>query len=315
MSLPWNKTVHLRVSPDEVRATLAIGWPRAATAAEARREIEASDPGASASDGVGTPDAGGHAQHIDAVLQEIDSQSPLKGGRLHVELASALLHLDVADGDFAGRTDRQLLDIATACVAEILGDTAGDHEIRWHLQRGGRHLLIAAIDSSLLAMLSEAAQAWGMRLASVQPEFVTQWNAHGHAVKPGQCVFAVSATRDLAIAAVVDGAISSVSIGPPIDIDASDEEPSTPVVERLYAKTLTGLRVTGLASTSHGVFSPSRLQPLSGTDALDVRVDRMLVASGRDPAEQSVFVLVAPDAPSIAPSPRWSTLGLRSAQA
>jgi hypothetical protein len=235
--------------------------------------------------------------------------------RLQVELSSALVHLDVVDGDFAGRTDRQLQGVADACVAEMLGDAAAGHAVRWQLQRDGRHLMIAAIPGALLSMFEECARAFGMRLASVQPQFVTQWNAFGQALKPGQGVFAVAAARDLAIAAIVDGAISSISVGPAVDIDAGDDEAPMPVVDRVYSKPATALVVTSSTGTARGAFSSTRPTPTSGTDALDARVDRLLFGSGLDPDAQSAFVLVAPDTASIAASPRWSVMGLRGARA
>ena len=315
MSLPWNRPVRMRLAPDEVRATWKSAWPRSAAAAEARCSVEPVDGGAAASQRMATPDLDGLARAVGVVLKEIATHAPAKGRALNVELSSALLHLDVVEGDLAGHADRQLADIATACAAEVLGDTVGDHEIRSHLQRDGRRLLIAAIGRPLLAMLSEQARACGMRLVSATPEFVAHWNAHGHAVKPGESVFAVSAARDLSISTIVDGTITAISIGPPVDLDAATQAPAAVVVERAYAKPITSLLASGSAGKSRGAFSPSRPATPVGADALDLRVDRMLVASGRDPKAQSTFVLVAPDAPSIEASTRWSTAGPRSARA
>jgi hypothetical protein len=315
VSLPWNRRLRLRVAPDRISANLKAGWPRTATLAEARRLVEPDEAATAPAGGPASHDLSGHPRALAALLQEIASQWPLKGVRLEIELSSALLHLDVVDGDFAGHTDRQLQGIAGACVAEMLGDAVADHEVRWQLQRDDRHLVIAAISRALLSMFQECARGFEMRLARVQPQFVTEWNSFGQALKPGHGVFAVAAARDLAIAAVVDGTISAISIGPAVDIDADDEESPVPVVDRVYSKPATALLVTSSTGTARGAFSPTRPAPLSGTDALDARVDRLLFASGQDPAEQSAFVLVAPDTPSIAASPRWSVMAPRGAQA
>jgi hypothetical protein len=318
VSLPWNESLRLRVDPGAVAATLRAGWPRRATTAEVRRRVERAAAPVPGGDSASVQDPSRHAEAIEAVLQEIASHTPLRGAALSVELSSAIVHLDVVDGDFAGRTDRQLHDIAIACVAELLGDAAADHEVRWQLQRDDRHLLICAIARSQLSMFDGLAQAFGMRLASVRPQFVVHWNEFGRAVEPGRCVFAVSAACDLAIASVVDGAISSISIGPGIDIesvDAPGDESLASAVDRVYSKPDTGLFVTGSTATARGAFSPVRALPPNGIDALDARVDRLLFGSGQDPADQSAFVLVTPDSPSIAASSRWSVMGQPEAQA
>ena len=82
---------------------------------------------------------------IDAALASWPARRSLKGAQLDVELADSLVHLDVVAGDFAANSDRQLASVAAACVDELLGDAAKDHEIRWQLQPDGTHLLIGAV--------------------------------------------------------------------------------------------------------------------------------------------------------------------------
>ncbi len=310
MSRLWNSTVRLRIAPNAVEATLRGGWPRSAPPVQARRGVEPStDPGAG--------DAGDHAKAIDAALQEIAALAPLKGARLDVELSGALLHLDVVEGDFAACADRQLQDIAQACVVEMLGDDAADHEVRWQLQRDERHLLIVAIARARLAMFEDVARGAGMRLRSVRPEFIVRWNEFGKAVRPGHCVFAVSATTDLSIAAVVDGAIASISTGPGVDLrdGAAAGEASAPAVARVYSKPAKSLLVTSSSGAGRGVFSSTRPMPQEGFDALDARVDRLLAGSGQDPANQSAFILVASGVSPLTATPRWAVMSPEGASA
>lgn len=310
MSRPWNSFLRLRVGPDAVEATLRSGWPRGAPPLRARKDVEpAADPAAA--------DAGRHAAAIDAALQEITAHAPLKGARLQVELTGALLHLDVVEGDFASCADRQLQGIAHACAAEMLGDAAADHDVRWQLQRDDRHLLIVAILRSRLAVFEDVAQRYGMRLHSVQPEFVVLWNQFGKSVRTGHGVFAVCAATDLSIAAVVDGTISSISTGPGIDLQ--DDDPagnrSALAIDRVYAKPSKALFVASYSGAGHGVFSSTRLLPQQGIDALDARVDRLLYGTGQDPVAQSAFILVAPDASTPSASERWAVMSAAGAAA
>jgi hypothetical protein len=267
--------------------------------------------------GPGPHDVGGHAEAIEAVLQDVAAQGPLKDARLHVELSSSLLHLDVVEGDFGAHADRQLQGIASACVVEMLGDEAADHDVRWHLQRDARHLLIVAIARAHLALFEDVARSSGMRLRSVRPEFVVRWNQFGRAANPGRCVFAVSTTGDLSIASVVEGTIASISTGTGVDIQegaAAGDPPSLPV-ERVYSNPATALLLTNPSAAGRGVFSSTRPIPEEGMDALDGRVDRLLYGSGQDPAGQSKFILVASDVPALAASSRWMMVNAAGAPA
>jgi hypothetical protein len=247
-------------------------------------------------------------------MQDLASQAPLAGARLHVALSTALLHLDVAEGDFSGCSERQLQGIAAACAEEMLGDEAADHDLRWELQRDDRHLLIAAIPRARLALLESVARGNGARLASLQPDFTLRWNEFGRTRMPGRSVFAVSAPADLSIAIVVDGAIACVSTGPGVDIAAEDDgELPAAVVDRVYASSAPALLVTTGDGSGRGAFSATRPMPQLGADALDARVDRLLRGCGDDPAAVSSFLLVAADARSVEASPRWTVAGLRGA--
>lgn len=302
MSRPWNSSLQLRVGAGRIEATCRRGWPSRAPDRHAQRDVAAT----------AQPDA--HAQAIEGVLDDIAAQGSLKGLRLDAVLSSALLHLDVVEGDFGDHADRQLQAIASACVDEMLDDEAAAHAVRWHLQGDARHLLIAAIPQVLLETLQAAAQRTGMRLRSVVPEFVVRWNRYGRIAAPGHWVFAVCTPGDLAVATVADGSLSSISIGPgmaPREGAAADAAaPAAP--ERVHLKPA-GVLVNASSGGGHGVFTSTRPMPQAVVDALDARVDRLLYGSGQDPAAQARFVLVARDAREIAASARWSLASVGAA--
>jgi hypothetical protein len=222
---------------------------------------------------------------VDAILAELGKTARLKGLRLEVEWADALMHFDVVAGDFAGDSDRQLQTVASACVAELLGDAAQAYEIRWQLQSDGHHLLIGAVQRGHLQALADAAMRHGLKLGSVQPDFCGQWNRHASALKPGAAVFTVASEREAMIACVVDGAIATMSSG--AWIDASDPVPA-PDVRRLM--------------------SGFGLDVAPETSLLDKRVDRLLASIGRDPAHESAYILVAPELSDTEVSSRWTVV-------
>ena len=288
MPLPWSRSVCLRVAPDAVCATLAQGWPHAKVVARANHSVDGPFPTtarAAQSPSVGANDALSSA--LDAVLLKLAESRPLRGARLDIELADALVHLDTVAGEFIGNGERQLQSIAAACVTELLGDAAPDHDIRWQLQSGGKHLLIGAMARSHIQAFTEAARRHRLRLRSVQPDFCLQWNRHAASLKPGSAVFAVASGSDAVVAHVMQGAVTAVSSGCWLDRD------SNVGASRLHVKRL----MCGLG-----------LDPAATAGALDIRVGRLLASVGQDEAAQSGFVLVAPQTSEHALSSRWTVI-------
>ena len=284
MSLPWRKSVRLRVVPGSVCGTLEQGLLRCRLLASANHASDGPEllPGDAAEQPPDRPDDG-LAQALDAVLLELAQTTSLQGARLDVELADALVHLDVVAGDFAGDSDRQLQSVAFACVAELLGDAAQHHEIRWQLQADGKHLLIVAMARDQVRTLTDAAARHGLTLRSVQPDFCVQWNRHSARLQPGAAVFAVASGHEAVIACVSRGAIAALSSG--AWLDRQDAFTSQHVTRLLC----------GLG-----------LQPSATAGMLDSRVDCLLASAGLEAANQAAYVLVAPKLSDNAVSSRWT---------
>jgi hypothetical protein len=280
--------VRLRIVPGSACATLERGWWRTRVLANVRHLAEAPQADtagneASSSGTVGEP----LAELVDATFGELAQSAPLKGARLEVELADSLVHLDVVCGDFAADSERQLEAVAGACVAELLGEAAKDHEVRWQLQSDGRHLLIGAVAHSRLQALSEAATRHRLLLRSVQPDFCLQWNRHARVLKSGAAVFAVASGRDAVVARVSRGTVCTLSGGPWLDrFDA-------PGTSNARAQRL----MCGFG-----------LEPTATAGALEIRVDRMLTSAGSRPEDHADCVLVAPRVSVRAVAPRWKLI-------
>jgi hypothetical protein len=238
---------------------------------------------ASSSGAVGEP----LAELVDATLRELALSAPLKGARLEVELADALVHLDVVSGDFAADSERQLEAVAGACVAELLGDAAKDHEVRWQLQSDGRHLLIGAVARARLQALADVAARHGVLLRSVQPDFCLQWNRHARVLKSGAAVFVVASGRDAVVARVARGTVCALSGGPWLD----------------------RFRAPGTSNDrAQRLMCGFGLEPTATAGALDLRVDRMLTGAGARPEDHADYVLVAPQVSVKAVTPRWKLI-------
>ncbi|MGZ5797762.1 MAG: hypothetical protein ACXWJG_12680 [Caldimonas sp.] len=274
MSLPWNSSLLLQVEPGAIVATLETGWPR-------RRRVSASAPPAGAqADGsagvIATP--GLDPQMLDTVLDGIELSAPVRGASLSVELADPLVHFDVVEGDFGAQGDRQLQSIAVACMGELLGEAAGEHEVRWSLQAGERHLVIAAVSRALIASLAAAAELRGLRLDSVQPAFGRRWNAFARGLKASTAVFASTSGAHAVVSCVVDRAVCAVSAGP-------WQEERGPVS-------------TGPAATASA----------ESLSLLDDRAARLLASIGIESSVESDYLLVSANAPGAAAASRWSVV-------
>jgi hypothetical protein len=267
-----NKALQLRVGTREVCATLSTGWPKRKVVARAIQVVGTPGDATSA-----LLQGDMHAMAIDKALTSLAASASLKGARLSVELADARTHFDLVEGDFGASSERQLRTIATACVAELLGDAVDSHLVRWQVQPDQGHLLICAIDSLVVEAIVDTARRHGLKLISLEPEFGAQWNRHAGTLQDGNGVFGVSCGAHATVACVARGTITALSTGAwPDSVASSDRGPEV-------------------------------------RNALDVSVDRLLAGKGVDSTQVGTFVLVAPDVSARGLSPRWTVLGRHGA--
>lgn len=278
--------MRLRVTPHVASGNLLRRGLRPTVLARTGHASGPAVPVAGAAVGVAAQ-AASLAPAIEAVFAELGKTAALRGARLEVEWADALMVFDVVAGDFARNSDAQLQAVATACITELLGDAAAAHEIRWQLQSDGSHLLIGAIAREYLQLLKDCAQRHGLRLASIEPDFCLQWNRHASAAKHGTSVFAVASGQDAVIACVREGAVAAIS---------------------------NGAWFAGPPSDGDGAADPGRLARALAAERpvreslLDIRLARLLASMGLDPATASDLVLVAPAWARSKVSPRWTVV-------
>ena len=284
------------MTPSRLSATLRRGWPTASARASAQGALTAGEPG---------DVAGGLA----SLLKELDAQEPLAGAPIRASLASALVHFDVVKGDFADCSERQLRNIATACVAELLGERAEAHELRWELQADERHLLVCAIDRAQVASLTHAASSLGLRVSSVTPAFALAWNAFAERLPRGESVFAVSSDADLTIAAVIDGTIAAISVENAVDRPVADPPaaPRASLAKRQdqLADLVASVPAQGIAARC-GFSEDAADRP--GSRAVDAVVDRFIARLGRDASAQAGHLMVCEDGTAPSLSSRWKTM-------
>jgi hypothetical protein len=160
-------------------------------------------------------------QAAPALMAELSGSLGRKAS-VQLVLADTHFHFDLVHGDYRSSSDRHLQAIASACVAEILGDDNVDRLVRWCLQPDRQHLLICAMASKDIALLDESAAHHTLCLRSLQSEFCTQWNAHANALPDGSGVFAVASASHVVLALVQRGSITALSSGAWPDNNALD---------------------------------------------------------------------------------------------
>jgi hypothetical protein len=197
--------VQLTVTAGGLRAALWSGWPR-----RRQRAVAAGAWQATAAEGqpAGAPDL---TVALDRLFGELAGSAALRGLPLDVELSDALVHLDVARGDFAGHSEAQLRTVARACLGELLGDAIDAHQLRWQLQSDERHLLMCAAPSALLDELKSGSTRHGLRLRTLRTHFEAGWNRRGAALRSGLGIFACGHRNAAVVAFVRAGVIESLS--------------------------------------------------------------------------------------------------------
>jgi hypothetical protein len=210
------------------------------------------------------------ADALQSVLDELALGASLRGARLVVEVADPFVEFDVVQGEFGALGDRQLQSIALACMGELLGSAIAEHEVRWSLQPGERHLVIAALPRALISSLAAAANVRGARLASVQPAFARRWNTHARALVPPTALFASTSGAHAVVSCVVQRAVCAVSTGP-----WQDSEHATPA---------------------------------DALAMLEERADRLLASLGVEPTDALARMLVTSETEAAAAPSRWTVI-------
>ncbi len=265
MSLPWNRSLQLQVGHRAVVGSLHANWPQGRALARAAQAFadDASD---------GSLPVAACNEAMDAVLTELQAAPAGQSHQLRVLLADARVHFDVVSGEYRQASEKQLQSIATACVDEVLGHRASLRTVRWQLQPGMRHLLIAAMDAGDVEAVSQVAAHHRLKLHSLQPAFCARWNQHAASLPGGTGVFAVVDGGHVVVAFVQNGAIAALSSG------------------RCAAE----------------------LPPMDGEggrkSSLDERTDRLLASLGQGADGELAFVQVVSEPDAAAVAPRWTVI-------
>jgi hypothetical protein len=278
VSLLSNRRVQLKISSGGLSAGLFTRWPGR------KRLANASVPWNSMACEAPAADAHGLAALIDRLMNELAGASSLRGAPLDVELSDALVHLDVAQGDFDDHSEQQLAAVTRACIRDLLGDQVDEHELRWQLQADESHLLMCAAPKPLLVALRGATLRQGVRVNSVSTQFQVEWNRHRRLLRSGLGIFASGHDAHIVVAFVRDGVVQALSTS---SCQAELEDPNAlcPDVDRL-------LNSLGLEDAA----TPTRL---------DAQVDRLIASLGVEAHQLARFVAVDGGDNGRALSSRW----------
>ena len=271
MSLLSNRTLRLHIGARAVQGVMRTRWPSRKILARAQHEF-ARQPGAQEGGASNEDGDQPFMKALTAVISELVPPTLGSGVNVRVTLADCHIHFDLVSGDYSDASDRQLDSIASACVAEILGDRATGQVIRWQLQPDMRHLLISCIDNRVVDSIIQAVSLRRMSVKSVQPYFCQHWNQHAMALKNGNGVFATTGATQLIVTYARQG-------------------------------TITALSYCSFGNSPTQSVSDDRL-----ADELDERVDRLIAGIGHDVDEISNYVLVASPGWEISPSSRWTVI-------
>jgi hypothetical protein len=278
VSLLSNRRVELKINSGGLSAALFSRWPGRKRLAHASVAWNAMAPDSL------TAAEPGLAGAVDRLLGELARTASLRGVPLDIELSDALVHLDVAHGDFDDHSEPQLAAVTRACVRDLLGDAVEEHELRWQLQADESHLLMCAAPKPLLATLRGATQRLGLRTNRVATQFQAEWNRHHQLLRSGLGIFACGHDAHIVVAFVRDGVVEALSTSS-CQADLEDPNALFPDVDRL-------LNNLGLENAA----TPTRL---------DAQVDRLIASLGVEVRQLERFVAVDGGDNGLALSSRW----------
>jgi hypothetical protein len=235
------------------------------------------------------PDGSNAAEVVREALLSLSQRADIRGAQLNVQVADNLAVLEVIRGepnDLIRSNNKQLQRLAEVAIAEVMGDKAANYDVRWHVQADNEHLFVCALPKVLLAGINSAAQAYGVTLARVEPQFSQVWNAslaQLSQTRAQQAVFLRASENEAVLGCVRNGVITQVSQALSIR-----NETDTP---------------DGIADAADNIS-----QHVSTMVRLDAMVDRLLTALGEDPSQTWRFFASSQGLSRADFSPRWQLL-------
>jgi hypothetical protein len=122
---------------------------------------------------------------LDVFARELDAQPLRRRSDLTCVLGGPLVRYRVVPWSDALASAHQRQVLAASCFHEAYGEAARGWQVREHGLRHGAAGLGCAIDAAWPQRLADAAQARGLRLASVQPSLMQVHNALRRALPAG----------------------------------------------------------------------------------------------------------------------------------
>lgn len=235
-------------------------------------------------------DGSNAAEVVREALLSLSQRAEIRGAQLHVQVADNLAVLEVVRGepnDLIRSNNKQLQRLAEVAIAEVMGEKVANYDVRWHVQADNEHLFVCALPKVLLTGIDSAAAAYGLQVASVEPQFSHVWNAslaQLSQTRAQQAVFLRASENEAVLGCVRNGVITQVSqalsMRNEVAVEVSDSPDSTNEIS----------------------------QHVSTMARLDAMVDRLLTALGEDPAQTWRFFASSQGLSRADFSPRWQLL-------
>lgn len=232
-------------------------------------------------------DAGNAAEVVREALLTLSQRTDIRNADLKVQVADSHAVLEVVRceiSDVLSSKGRQLQRLAEVAIAEVIGEKASNYDVRWYVQPDNEHLFICALPRVLISGITSAAQAYGLKLVSIEPQFSQIWNASLGQLKQTmapQAVFLRASENEAVLGCVRNGVITQIS-------QAHSLKAHVPVE----------------AQDSHNEIS----QHVSTMSRLDSLVDRLLTALGEDPSQAWRYFASSQGLSRADFSPRWQML-------
>jgi hypothetical protein len=146
-----------------------------------------------------------------ALAAKLGDASGLRGAPCEVVIDDSWMLYDVVRADLRGLSPRAADALIGASLADVAGVTESELSSRWQPQGTSAYTLACGLPANALPVLQEALKALGLRCASVEGEFVRQYNRYRERLEPKRTVIALVRDAGTQLAVMIDGVLMSMS--------------------------------------------------------------------------------------------------------
>ncbi|HEX7156178.1 MAG TPA: hypothetical protein VF229_03125 [Burkholderiaceae bacterium] len=135
----------------------------------------------------------------------------LRRMRCDIVVADSWMLYDVVRADLRSLSPRAADELIGASLADVAGVQAGELLTRWQAQGSGQCTLACGLPAEVVPAIERALGTHGLRVGSIEGEFVHEYNRHRSKLDAPRAVVALVREAGSQLAIIVDGVLTAMS--------------------------------------------------------------------------------------------------------